>query len=129
MKSLFNIRSVTLIGLFLFILAACSATSPDVKEASVELSIDVVSEQETAERKSNWQDSYGTVQEEIENTFSAKSVVPESDVWQRVRAGFTMTPGLPLNKPTQQQLDRFLKNPQYLHTVIERARPYLHYIV
>ncbi len=129
MKSLFNIRSVTLIGLFLFILAACSATSPDVKEASVELSIDVVSEQEIAERKSNWQDSYGTAQEEIENTFSAKSVVPESDVWQRVRAGFTMTPGLPLNKPTQQQLDRFLKNPQYLHTVIERARPYLHYIV
>ena len=55
--------------------------------------------------------------------------MPESDVWLRVRAGFTMTPALPLNMPTQQQLDRFLKNPQYLHTVTERARPYLHYIV
>jgi membrane-bound lytic murein transglycosylase D len=129
MKSLFNIKVATLIGLFPFILAACSTTSPTVKEASVESSIDAASEQAIVEKKTNWQNSYGTEQEATENTLSAESVVPESDVWQRVRAGFTMTPALPLNKPTQQQLDRFLKNPQYIHTVTERARPYLHHIV
>ena len=129
MKSLFNIKTVALIWLFALILTACSAKAPTVKQGSVESTIEVEPGQTTAEQKTDWQNNYGNAQELIPNTLSTTSIEPEVDVWQRVRAGFTMTPALPLNKPTQKQLARFLKNPPYLNTVVERARPYLHYIV
>ena len=130
MKSLFNVKTVALIWLCALILTACSATVPTAKKASVDPIIEVEPEQPATQQNTNWQNSYGAAQEPTPNTLStASAIAPEVDVWQRVRSGFTMTPTLPLNKPTQKQLDRFLKNRQYLNTVAERARPYLHYIV
>lgn len=129
MKTIFNIRSIALIWLFALILTACNASGPAVKMVSVEPSIDIKPEHRDTKRKTDWQQSYGTKQESTSNTLSTLGNEPEQDVWQRVRAGFIMTPASPLNKPTQKQLSRFLKNPQYLDIVAERARPYLHHIV
>lgn len=129
MKSLIDIRIVALAWLFALILTACSATAPTVREASVGLTIKTPPAQPIAKQSDDWQQTYGIKQEAIPNILSPELVTLEVDVWQRVRAGFTMTPAIPLNKPTQKQLNRFLKNPRYLNTVAERARPYLHHIV
>ncbi|MFT7235531.1 MAG: membrane-bound lytic murein transglycosylase D [Methylophagaceae bacterium] len=129
MKTLFNIKGIALIWLLALTLAACNASGPTVKVASVEPPIDIKPEQRDTESKTEWQESYGTKQELTPNSLSALRAEPEEDVWQRVRAGFVMTPASPLNKPTQKQLNRFLKNRKYLDTMSKRARPYLHHIV
>ena len=94
------------------VLGACSFTSLNIKTISVEPI------------------KYQSPQEEDKgNTLVTIKIEPETDVWQRVRSGFVMTSGKSLNKSTQEQVNRLLKNRQYLDIVTERARPYLHYIV
>ena len=111
MKYLKAIKKTAIIGI-LTMLSACSITSLNVKTIAVE----PIKDQ--------------SVQEEAKaNTLVTIKIEPETDVWQRVRAGFVMTSGMSLNKPTQEQVNRLLKNRQYLDTVTERARPYLYYIV
>ena len=112
----------------LAVLAACSSTSAVIKSTADELAM-ATQPQQTVTESTSWQEAYGKRQEAKPNTFSPTQATLETDVWQRIRGGFAMTPALPLNKPTQQQLDRFLKNRPYLDIVAERARPYLHYIV
>ena len=62
------------------------------------------------------------------STIEEQSSVPITDLWQRIRNGY----GIPypsLHDQTQKQLDWFVRHPDYLDRVVERARPYLHYIV
>tara|TARA_R110002111_G_scaffold239761_1_gene301416 strand:- start:8 stop:1624 length:1617 start_codon:yes stop_codon:yes gene_type:complete len=118
----------------LAVLAACSTTTPTVKNTSVDKDISTTTRQGTVTKQKvagskSWFRSYGKRQEAQPNIVSTTDDGLESDVWLRIRSGFTMTHASPLNQPTQKQLDRFLGNRQYLKTVTERARPYLHYIV
>jgi len=53
---------------------------------------------------------------------------PEQDLWQRMRNGFSMDHSKD-NPATQQQLRWFVAHPDYIERVVDRARPYLHYIV
>ena len=112
MKYLKAIKKTAII-VQLMMLSACSVTSLNVKTISVE----PIKEQRPAQEEAR------------ANTLVTIKIEPETDVWQRVRAGFVMTSGMSLNKPTQEQVNRLLKNRQYLDTVTERARPYLYYIV
>ena len=54
---------------------------------------------------------------------------PNTDLWQRIRDGYGIPQSKPLHTATQQQLNWFVKHPEYIDRVVERARPYLHYIV
>ncbi len=112
----------------LAMLAACSSTTPAVKNASVDKDVSVTTKQKVS-APTSWLRAYGKRQEAKPNTLSKTSHESEDDVWLRIRGGFAMAPDLPLNEPTQKQLDLFLGNRHYLKTVTERARPYLHYIV
>ncbi|MCK4864218.1 MAG: LysM peptidoglycan-binding domain-containing protein [Gammaproteobacteria bacterium] len=51
----------------------------------------------------------------------------EIDTWQRIRNGFDL-PDIK-HKRVQQELNWFKRHPEYMARVVERARPYLHYII
>lgn len=53
----------------------------------------------------------------------------QSDLWDRVRAGFAISDHQTLHPTTRKRLEWFAEHPQYMQQVAERARPYLHYIV
>jgi len=96
-------------------------------------------EQPQVTHSSTWQDAYGEPQATEINTLSELALIktdkpalkPETDLWQRIRNGY----GIPASKnsnihaKTQKQLNWFVKHPEYVDRVVERARPYLHYIV
>ena len=49
------------------------------------------------------------------------------DTWERIRNGFDL-PDVK-HKRIQQELNWFKRHPEYMKRVVERARPYLHYII
>lgn len=49
------------------------------------------------------------------------------DVWERIRGGFDL-PEVD-HKRVEQQLSWYKRHPLYMQRVVERARPYLHYII
>ena len=49
------------------------------------------------------------------------------DTWERIRNGFDL-PDVE-HKRIQQELNWFKRHPEYMKRVVERARPYLHYII
>ncbi len=119
------------IGLALSLSLIVSACSHNQTTQSDAMTIDpeFAQGQQAIEQESDWQRDYGEPQESHENTLADDQSLPQPDLWQRIRAGFVLTPATPLNKATQRELDRFLKNPQYLNHLADRARPYLHHIV
>ncbi|MGD8484330.1 MAG: LysM peptidoglycan-binding domain-containing protein [Thioalkalispiraceae bacterium] len=49
------------------------------------------------------------------------------DIWQRIRDGFALDDS---DHPrVQRQLDWYARHPNYMNRVVERARPYMHFIV
>lgn len=53
---------------------------------------------------------------------------PDQDLWLRLRAGFALPDGS--HRPAvDAQLQQYLRHPDYLQRVVERARPYLHFIL
>ena len=51
----------------------------------------------------------------------------EIDLWQRIRDGYKLTPDT-LPDSVINQRDWYLRNPSYLKTVFNRARPYIYYV-
>ena len=51
----------------------------------------------------------------------------EIDLWQRIREGYKLTPDT-LPESVIKQRDWYLRNPSYLKTVFNRARPYIYYV-
>lgn len=49
------------------------------------------------------------------------------DTWERIRNGFDL-PNVQ-HKRIEQELNWFKRHPEYINRVVERARPYLHYII
>ena len=49
------------------------------------------------------------------------------DAWERIRNGFDL-PDVQ-HKRIEQELNWFKRHPEYINRVVERARPYLHYII
>lgn len=90
---------------------------------------------------STWEQAYGEPLESDENTIGPNSSdtdknysqqefrpIPVSDLWQRIRNGYAITPPT-MHPETRKQLEWFINHPDYVNRVVERARPYLHYIV
>ena len=51
----------------------------------------------------------------------------EIDLWQRIRDGYKLTPET-LPETVIKQRNWYLRNPSYLKTVFNRARPYIYYV-
>lgn len=125
---------ISLLIFVLLVLSGCNSSQTQVKKTDAEPEAVAVAE---TQQKSNWEQAYGEPQEIQENQLSETPVVepkveitikPVTDLWQRIRVGYAI-PQPSLHKKTQQQLDWFVKHPDYMARVVERARPYLHYIV
>lgn len=127
MKKADNIKISVALSLLLAV-SACSHNKATQSE-SVVIDPELIPEEQTTASMTDWQRYYGKQQERHENTLADDNINVQTDLWQRIRLGFALTPATPLNKATQRELDRFLKNPHYLERLTERARPYLHYIV
>lgn len=115
-------------------LTACTNSFTKKPESSVPLE---TQKQVEITPSSTWQDAYGEPQAAEINKLSELALIqhddeitplPESDLWQRIRNGYAMTDSA-LHTKTQKQLNWFVKHPEYVDRVVERARPYLHYIV
>jgi len=126
---------ISLLVFVLLVLSGCNSTQTQVKKTDVKPeAVEVTNTQQ----KSNWEQAYGEPQEAQENQLSETpepvepkveiTIKPVTDLWQRIRVGYAI-PQPSLHKKTQQQLDWFVKHPDYMARVVERARPYLHYIV
>lgn len=77
--------------------------------------------QKTVESNTELSESEGIAQSEIFPTNREPG-----DVWQRLRNKFTLP--VQNNKRLDQQLNWYVKHPEYMQRVSERAAPYLHYI-
>jgi len=128
---------IVLIALLSLAITAC--TTPFTKPAEPEVEVETVVQEEITP-PSTWQQAYGQEQDQLINRLPETPVaeievaeenstpVPISDLWQRIRNGYGIA--YPTrHRQTQQQLDWFVKHPEYVDRVVERARPYLHYIV
>jgi len=126
---------ISLLVFVLLVLSGCNSTQTQVKKTDVKPeAVEVTNTQQ----KSNWEQAYGEPQEAQENQLPETpepvepkveiTIKPVTDLWQRIRVGYAI-PQPSLHKKTQQQLDWFVKHPDYMARVVERARPYLHYIV
>lgn len=115
-------------------LAACNTPFTTVKEDKSE----IPSFENTASTpKSTWQHAYGERQELVENELSRFpennteeiTLLPPVDLWQRIRNGYAIKISETLHPDIDKQLAKFASEPDYINRVVDRARPYLHYIV
>jgi len=117
------------------LMASCTAPFTKVESTAVD-SEQQVEEQITPE--TTWQQAYGEPQDNEVNSLSESVVedvelknitpAPITDLWQRIRNGYAI-PYPTLHSATEKQLAWFVKHPEYVDRVVERARPYLHHIV
>lgn len=85
-------------------------------------------------KHTNWKNNQLTQLSPLDLNLSAlddDSVISlkTDDVWQRIRNGYGMSEYPSLQPETQSRLIWFVNNPEYVDKVVERARPYLFYIV
>ena len=123
----------------LLLLSACTSPFTPVKETSVEAE---PTTRVTPPVESTWEQAYGEAQDTQENELSeispeneandepqiSAAPAPITDLWQRIREGYGLEQ-TPLHNKTQKQLSWFVKHPDYMARVVERARPYMHHIV
>ncbi|NQY27411.1 MAG: LysM peptidoglycan-binding domain-containing protein [Piscirickettsiaceae bacterium] len=94
---------------------------------------------QVTKEESAWQQAYGESQDHKQNTLpdvaspeidleKLTQPAPITDLWQRIRNGYGILPPT-LHRDSQQQLTWFVKHPEYMSRVVERARPYLYHIV
>lgn len=115
-------------------LAACNTPFKAVKHETSDISSTSKSE---ALSESAWQKAYGEPQESAENeltdlpdiTSHEITLLPPTDLWQRIRNGYAIEVSDTLHPDTEKQLVRYASQPEYINRVADRARPYLHYIV
>ncbi len=113
----------------LLVLTACSSTPTAVNTTATD---PVPSDKlySSPPSKSVWQKAYGKPQESSPNKLSEDTqVAPVDDVWQRIRNGMELTSYQIKQAETKKHLSWFVEHPEYVDKVVERARPYLHYIV
>lgn len=82
---------------------------------------------------STWQEAYGESQESKQNELPVaiadeQVYVAPVDLWQRIRQGYAIDSPT-LHAKTQKQLEWYARHPNYIDRVVDRAQPYLYYIV
>ena len=123
-----QITRYSLVSIFL-LMTACNSTNivKSTVEEAKPAEVEVVTVDETS-----WQEAYGETQEPQKNELPAVEVEPvviaPIDLWQRLRQGYAIPHGT-LHANTEKQLDWFVRHPEYIARVAERAEPYLYHIV
>jgi membrane-bound lytic murein transglycosylase D len=127
------------------LLTACTSNQTKVAEASAPTSSTQTQQQVIAQAPiTPWEEAYDSPQENTPNSLGTgdsefiapiatvtptQPVMPVTDVWDRIRSGLTISDYTTLHQDSQRQLKWFAGHPEYMARVVERARPYLHYIV
>jgi membrane-bound lytic murein transglycosylase D len=117
------------------LLSACTSTPNKVADTSTPSQKTTLKPKKAA--VSTWHEAYDEPQEAQENTLSAhptpiatiSTPLPITDVWDRVRQGLTISDYETLHEDSEQQLKWFASHPDYMLRVVNRAQPYLFYIV
>ena len=112
-KSLSRFFVLSLIGLFL---SGCVLQPPLQENANL-----------LAETESQVVATANNLDNNINKENNSSQVQDAQDTWQRIRNGFDL-PDIE-HKRVQQELNWFIRHPEYIKRVVERARPYLHYII
>lgn len=115
-------------------LAACNTPFTSVKQDKSDVTSTRITD---STEQSAWQKAYGDPQELVENELTNTpggeangiTLLPPTDLWQRIRNGYAIQVSETLHPSTEKHLARFAKHPDYVNRVVDRARPYLHYIV
>jgi len=124
-----RIRNQLLLVVLLLATAGCATTSPETaqtaKDSAPEAAVPFVSEADSpapvaaAAAKPERSKPHATFDEEAASN--------GSDIWARIRAGFSVPP---LDSPLVEREARwFANNPEYMQRMMERASLYLYYIV
>ena len=110
---------------YLFVLAGI-ITLTSCASLTASLSDDKSQAQESlnASAKQN-EDIHPTALEEIGTV--AEFSQPETDLWSRMRLNFSMPDSN--HKRIKSQLDWYVRHPEYMQRVAERARPYLYHVM
>ncbi|HET8807291.1 MAG TPA: transglycosylase SLT domain-containing protein, partial [Methylophaga sp.] len=109
------------------VISGCSTTSKQADVTSTGKA-DLI----LKKRSPNWQRNrlVQLPSEELDlRLFEESDEIVMDDLWQRIRSGYAMTDYRVLRPETQARLTWFVKHPDYVNRVVERARPYLFYIV
>jgi len=124
-----RIKNQLLFVVLLLVTAGCATTSPETaqtaKDPAPEAAVPFVSEADSpapvAAVASKKPESKPHV------TFDEEAASNNSDIWARIRAGFSIPP---LDSPLVEREARwFANNPEYMQRMMERASLYLYYIV
>lgn len=135
----FNSLKHLVLLVILSLLAGCFGPSDIIKKDTAKAEPISAKQQKVTKKSSTaWQRAYGEKQAAKRNALPKvaaitpklkKSAPPRIiDLWQRVRNGYAI-PNAKLHAKTQKQLAWFTRHPEYVERVVERARPYLYYIV
>lgn len=109
-------------------ISGCSTTNTRQAEVTSTGEADLI----LKKRPTNWQRNHLV---ELPTTdldpslFSDSDDLAVDDLWQRIRLGYGISDYRSLHPETQTRLTWFVNHPQYVNRVVERARPYLFYIV
>ncbi|MDT8310917.1 MAG: LysM peptidoglycan-binding domain-containing protein [Methylophaga sp.] len=107
--------------------SGCSTTSKHVEIATTG-EADLI----LKKRPVNWQRNHLVELSSREldlRLFEQPEAIDIDDLWQRIRNGYGMSDYRVLRPETQTRLSWFVNRPDYVNSVVERARPYLFYIV
>lgn len=94
--------------------------------AWIDRSHPVILEPDSDSPEGNPQKTTNSVADQL-STRPVKVTDAASDLWERIRSGFTFR--IPDQLRIKQEIAWFQSKPDYLGRVFDRARPYLHYIV
>lgn len=125
---------IALVSVFTLLVASCSSTPEKVVGASASPSV-TYSKTKQKQKHTPWEQAYNESLEENENPLSSENppitLPPQdpTDVWERIRNGFVISDYKTLEPDTERQLRWFIDHQDYVARVVERARPYLFYIV
>ena len=113
-------------------LSGCTATplaieEKDVPAAPVELLQVAGTLPQSADQAIELQKDITTTTVPILPNISIKSTKLQVDLWHRIRAGYQLNLE---NYPTSvlEQRNWYIKHPRYISTVINRAKPFIHYV-
>lgn len=118
-----------LVALVTLLISACSSTPEKAADSSASPTIENSS---SHPYRSDYRQPHGKIPALLSRSNVSKLKMPAeniTDVWQRIREGLEISDYEQLDPETERHLRWFVSHQPYIGRVVERARPYLYYIV
>lgn len=136
-----KIHHFLIVAVIAVAITGCTNKVGTTKTSGTDETVNTASSKPSSKKPSPWEQTYGEPLEQEENELDSTSFddvnrfeqaeftpIPITDLWQRIRNGYAIA-STTMHPETRKQLDWFINHPDYVNRVVERARPYLHYIV